>query len=280
MTGTIPPPPPGFQRVPPAAPAVGPWTRYQQAAPAAPAQPNPFAQFAAPAQPNPFAQFATPQAGAVPPPPPGFVLDTPAVGPWTRYQTTPPAPAVAQDVPASVLTDVDYGRALLANTIPQEIPRTGPAQPAPREPSVGRSLTLGAQGVGRGVADIAGAPADISTAAANLGLMGADALVDLIFAEDSPEFLNYRFPPSALGSDAVAGTSADIAEALGLDLVPREEMSASERMIYEANRFGTGAAVTGASVAAAGNARRAGQLSSTAANDEAEALDGRGAVFD
>ena len=152
MTGTIPPPPARLS----ARAARSARRRTLDpvstgGAPPPPAQPNPFAQFAAPAQPNPFCAICDAAKPAQCHPRRQDLCSIRPLsgrGPGTRR--TPPAPAVAQDVPASVLTDVDYGRALLANTIPQEIPRTGPAQPAPRSrASVGRSHSA-RKALGRG----------------------------------------------------------------------------------------------------------------------------------
>jgi hypothetical protein len=123
----------------------------------------------------------------------------------------------------------------------------------------GRGLTIGTQAVGRGVADVMGLPFDISTGAVNLGLAGIDNLAEFVMGENAPGALDYRFPPSPLGSDSIASTVGGAVESAGVDLVDKTEMTPGERIGYEASRFGTAGLVSGAGMAkmAPGVAQRA-----------------------
>lgn len=113
----------------------------------------------------------------------------------------------------------------------------------------GRGLQVGLQGAGRGVADVVGMVGDISTGAANLGLAGVDNLVELIAGDRAPDALDFRFGPSPVGSDAIAGGASAAADAIGLGTIDPETMSTGERFGYAANRFGTTGLLSGASIA-------------------------------
>lgn len=133
----------------------------------------------------------------------------------------------------------------------------------------GRGLQIGTQGAGRGVADIMGLPGDLSTGAANLGLAGVDNLAEMIMGDGAPAALDYRFPPSGLGSDAIAGVAGGVAETAGMDLIDPAEMSPVERFGYAANRFGAQGLVSGA-----GLAKMAPEVADTAAMARATGAQG------
>lgn len=125
-----------------------------------------------------------------------------------------------------------------------------------------RALQVGAQGAGRGFADLAGASGDIAVALANAILWGVDKLTGA-----AP----YRFPPSPIGSEAIAEGGSRLAGALGIEPIEQEDMTPSERMAYNINRFGTEAVVAGSGLAA-GAGRRAGQLAQNTLPRASDAL--------
>jgi hypothetical protein len=138
----------------------------------------------------------------------------------------------------------------------------------------GRGLQVGLQGAGRGAADFLGMAGDISTGGANLGLAGVDNLVELIAGDMAPDALDFRFGPSPVGSDAIAGGAAAVSDAIGLGTIDPETMSTGERFGYAANRFGTTGLLSGAALATAAPAavqsaaqtRATGQLPSAGQN--------------
>jgi hypothetical protein len=111
----------------------------------------------------------------------------------------------------------------------------------------GRGLMLGSQAVGKGLADVAGLVPDLSTAAANLALAGVDTAASVVGGG-----VDYRFPPSALGSEALSRAAGNAAEAAGLELVEPE--NSRERMMYNINRYGTQGLATGGLMARLGAA--------------------------
>jgi hypothetical protein len=121
------------------------------------------------------------------------------------------------------------------------------APPPKAEKTTGRALMLGAQGVGKGLADVAGMAPDLATGAANLGLAGVDAAAGLFGGG-----VDFRFPQSALGSEAISSTVGSMAEAAGLPLVTPQD--SQESLAYNINRFGTQGLATGAGLMRAGGA--------------------------
>lgn len=105
----------------------------------------------------------------------------------------------------------------------------------PEERGLGRSLMLGAQAAGRGLVEAALSPVDLAARAANFPLMMADAAADQ-FGGRVP----FRFGED-LG-DRAANTAGKVAESVGLELAQPEGIR--EKAIYEATRFGAGAAGT------------------------------------
>lgn len=119
----------------------------------------------------------------------------------------------------------------------------GPNAPAPAEPEspfgTGRGLMLGTQAVGRGLADLAGLPADLASIPINLGIRGANFLAET------------DVPTMPGGSETIANLFATGAEVAGLPVIPLEEMSPEERIGREAIRFGTGGLGAGGALARA-----------------------------
>jgi hypothetical protein len=105
----------------------------------------------------------------------------------------------------------------------------------PEERGLGRSLMLGAQAAGRGLVEAVLSPVDLAARAANVPLMAADMVADQ-FGGRVP----FRFGED-LG-DRAANTAGRVAESVGLELAQPEGIK--EKAIYEATRFGAGAAGT------------------------------------
>ena len=103
-------------------------------------------------------------------------------------------------------------------------------QPSPPQPSflenAGRGLTIGAQAVGRGVADVPGAFVDIPTLALNAGanLLGLPGIENPVG-----------------GSQSISDAFSSGVEAIAPDLLyDQAEMTPEERTLYEAERFSSG----------------------------------------
>lgn len=116
-------------------------------------------------------------------------------------------------------------------------------QPAPNDPKaprgVTRNLTIGTQGVGRGVADTLGMPVDLAALALNTGVgMARGVGLDVPYIEK----------PIG-GSDSIASVTEKIYNKLGGKTVGEQDMSAGDRLGYNVNRFGTGAMLGGAGLA-------------------------------
>lgn len=118
--------------------------------------------------------------------------------------------------------------------------------PTPRvpEPESGplRALQVGAQGVGRGLADLAGLPVDLASMAMDAGGWAAERGARALGYEvELP-----RFTGRAVGgSDSIREGASAAADAAGVPAVPYDEMSGSEQLAYNVSRFGT-EAVSGA----------------------------------
>lgn len=104
-----------------------------------------------------------------------------------------------------------------------------------------RGLQIGTQGVGRGVAGIAGLPIDLAEMGLNLGSFLAEGTANKLGGDVSLP----RFSNSAGGSNAIANKSADLTEAfLGNSaIIDPEEMTPDERVGYRVNQFATEGAV-------------------------------------
>ena len=123
-----------------------------------------------------------------------------------------------------------------------------------------RSLTIGGQMVGRGLADVAGAPVDLMTAAINgvlqlpgavanlpIGLARVTTGLDIPYVPRPPQIEN-----PVGGSDWIADKVGEGVEAAGVPLVDKEDMSDGERLRYNVGRFATSAGQAPMAVAARG----------------------------
>ncbi|MDA9477877.1 hypothetical protein XI03_26030 [Bradyrhizobium sp. CCBAU 65884] len=175
----------------------------------------------------------------IPPLPPGFQLDAP---PQSAAPALPPLPpGFSLDQPGAPATPqmavpvtTPQGRIYVAPAdVPQQPkPVDRPASLLPS--SVGgavRDFTVGAQGVGKGLADIATGPLDLVAGAQNLVTGG----INRVFDTNIP----YAIPASKLLEKATSVLP-------GIDPAT---MSRSEKLAYDANRFGTQAVGTGAMLA-------------------------------
>jgi hypothetical protein len=119
-------------------------------------------------------------------------------------------------------------------------------QPAPPEQAPPRTsqqgVGLGAQGVGRGIADTLGMPVDLAT----LGINAASGLGSMFTDEPLPTVKN----PIG-GSDSIANTVGKLYEKVGGHIVDPETMPMDEKLAYNANRFGAGAMAGGFGLARA-----------------------------
>jgi hypothetical protein len=120
-----------------------------------------------------------------------------------------------------------------------------PPPEAPPQSGTARSLQVGAQGTGRGLADLAGAPFDLMALAMNAGLSGVDLIAEA-FGGD----FNHRVEKPFLGSDWIAEKSGQAAEMIpGVDLIDPEDMAWEEKLGYGVSRFGTSAVTGGTALA-------------------------------
>ncbi|MGY4629109.1 hypothetical protein [Bradyrhizobium sp. USDA 4486] len=119
-----------------------------------------------------------------------------------------------------------------ANVEPKPIERPVSILPS----SVGgavRDFQVGAQGVGKGITDIVTGPFDLVAGAQNLATSG----INKLFGTNIP----LATPASKLVEKAV--------DASGIPVIDPATMSRSEKLAYDANRFGTQAVGTGAMLA-------------------------------
>lgn len=111
-----------------------------------------------------------------------------------------------------------------------------------------RQLEVGVQGVGRGMADFAGAPVDILTLLSNVLNAGLEK-VGGVFGWDFDLGRAHDLP---LSSNSIANTASQVAESLGIRVRdPYTEMTPEERLYYNIDRFGTQAALAAAGLTTA-----------------------------
>lgn len=117
-----------------------------------------------------------------------------------------------------------------------------------------RVMQIGAQAVGKALADLAGAPGDLSTGVVNLGLAGADtardgldwAISKFTGKPDNIPSVDYRFPPSPVGSDAISEFFGGLLQDhTGVAPIERGDMSVGERMLHSGTRFATESVTAG-----------------------------------
>lgn len=157
------------------------------------------------------------------------------------------APASMTAAPSAESVGPAFTPEVAAAAEGRNLPSPGGYAPPPVPAGPGRALQIGAQGVGRGLADIAGMPSDIVTGGANLLMAGAD-----LAAKPFGGSVDYRFPQTPLSSDNIAETAGDISTALGAP--PVDPATPQEKLSYNINRYGTQALTTGAGLMRAGAA--------------------------
>lgn len=128
--------------------------------------------------------------------------------------------------------------------------RDGPPQFVGEDQRIPRPLVVGAQGAGRGLANLAGLPVDLATAGINLGVAGAEGAANL-FLDDEDEISLPRSDRPIGGSENIASTAGTIADTVGVPLVDPAEMTTAERGVYNINALGTEALAGGAGLARA-----------------------------
>ena len=106
-----------------------------------------------------------------------------------------------------------------------------------------RALMLGTQDVGLGLAEVVGAPVDITTALMNLAPAGVEAGANL-FLGDEDEISLPRITDPVGGSQRIARGFGDAAKRFGLPLVDRSTLSPQEELLSNINRLTTGAVAT------------------------------------
>lgn len=196
-----------------------------------------------------------PAATAIPALPPGYTLDRkPTLVPVDHDPFAPPPRAAPQPklVPVDHDPFADAPSAPAAPATPglgaQNAAREGrlyvtPEPPKPIErpmsilpSSVGgavRDFSVGAQGVGKGLVDIATGIPDLVAGAQNAATGGVNKLLGTN--------IPYAIPASKLVEKG--------ADAVGLPSINTATMSPSEKLFYDVNRFGTQAVGTGAMLA-------------------------------
>lgn len=162
----------------------------------------------------------------------------PATGPWTKYQKAPSTGGMFDDlIPAPQPEDVRG---------PTGVPGGTTATPAPAAP-VNRGMDAPiyvAQQADRGIADAVGMPVDLAAAGLNIGLMGADKVAEMFGGN-----VDARITDAVGGSDWIANNASKIYEMMGGTVVPPEAVSPKTRSMGASARFGTGAAIGGATLA-------------------------------
>jgi hypothetical protein len=117
-------------------------------------------------------------------------------------------------------------------------------------PAPSQTVRAGVQGAGRGLAELAGMPFDLSNAAANILLTGADKTSQFFGGPEMP----FRFGSV---SDKLAQGASDVAGMFGVETMDPAQMNRPERVSYNVNRFGAQAAPTAGLLATAAVPRAA-----------------------
>lgn len=166
-------------------------------------------------------------------------------GKWVVEQ--PPVPAYAQPIPQ---TGTD-------GTPMPPLYDDMPSSPAPAQGgSTLANLAVSAQGAGRGVADLIGAPVDLATGAINLGSYAAERAVNAIPGVDGVDLPSIEGTPIG-GSQNIADLGSMAAEAAGVPVVDPSTLSFDDKLAYNANRYGVNALATGSALRAPAMARAA-----------------------
>lgn len=159
-------------------------------------------------------------------------------GPWSKYQGAPeiasaqaaPAPTPEPSMqPGYVPRPPVYG----ANDVPiDQTQAHTPVAPQGYDPL--RSLTIGAQGVGRGAANLAGGVGSLPTAAFNAIMGGVDMAGRATGIGETGVRADYLITP-----DKIADPISRMVEAAGIDLYDRDEMTDQEQMMHKISDYGT-----------------------------------------
>ncbi|MBK1669960.1 hypothetical protein CKO28_18150 [Rhodovibrio sodomensis] len=129
-----------------------------------------------------------------------------------RTEIAPPFDPAGENIP--------WHEQPATQTRPQAPPETGP------ENGFARDLTIGAQGTGRGLAELAGAPVDIATMALNAGAAGGEKLYEAATGEET-DFGRIENPIG--GSQSIRDAATAGAEAVALPLVAEDDLQGEEK---------------------------------------------------
>lgn len=133
------------------------------------------------------------------------------------------------------------------------------AAPTP-QPGFGRSLKVGVQGVGAGLADVAGMPVDLATGGINI----AAGLGDMLLGPRTQQSLDPMAAGSPGGpvlgsiqhpfggSESIKNAASSVANLFGVDTIPESGMNGQQKLGYNIDRFGTQGIVNGAALAKSG----------------------------
>lgn len=141
-----------------------------------------------------------------------------------------------------------------SNSGAQAVPQTqGGARPAQTQPdtSFGRGLALGTQDVGKGLANVAGAPNDIATLILNGLAGGANVTGDAIETLASWAGRDFEIPDiprfrSVVGGEQIADYASQATEALGGRVFDESERTPRQKLLGNLVDFGTQASAGGA----------------------------------
>lgn len=177
--------------------------------------------------------------------------DAPIVGPPPAAGGWRDAPVIGDASPDDIMAMLEARDTPPLPLSPGMTPEVARAVEAMRQPpervplgeDLLKGLQLGTQAVGRGLADIVGAPVDILELVLNAdaGLMeGVANMLPGVGDINLPRYEN-----SFGGSNSIANMAASATEALLGDgaVIDPEDMSGRDRILYEANRFATGGAI-------------------------------------
>lgn len=180
-------------------------------------------------------QFAAPKKGR-------WVVDQPApqrTGRWVVDQPPPEVPGHPEPAPPALPPQKPNPEPVSPNAATAAGAMFGmggyPVDPYTFNPeNVDVSAPVAAQAIGRGVADVVATPADVLALPYNLAAEGYNHIADL-----NPDKLR-RAPVVGSMADALADSSSQLAhDVFGFNAKDPEQMSAPDRIGYEALRFGT-----------------------------------------
>lgn len=101
-----------------------------------------------------------------------------------------------------------------------------------------RGLQIGTQGAGRGLANLVGGVGSLPTAAFNAGMSGIDMAGRATGLGETGVRADYLVTP-----ETIAGPASALAEAMGMDLIDRDEMDPKEQLMHKLNDYGAQAVV-------------------------------------